>query len=266
MHGRDRVLAILIEGEPESSLIVAGGQTINAFDIYTGELIAEKAAASSVNEVLVAGSTGYCFFGEADGQLEIYNLTKGTSRYGSTYEMKVHISQMGIRNGVVTIRSLPDTQLYPVFVDDSHFACVQNEGTIYFMDLESGNVTELCAMEGAGNLDVAFSADNSKVFLSEDSGDYRLAVVDIRRYEECNTIALDVYGNLYILNAKDYGLMEVVENGMPYMPKHSTGYAAYYSEVYRFPYMTLEMLLADAKEQYPNEALSELEKIQYNID
>ncbi len=472
-----------VTGEPESSLIVTGGQTIHAFDIYTGELIAEKAAASSVNEVLVASDTGYCFFGEADGQLEIYNLTKGTSQYGSAFEMGVHISQMRIQNGVVTIRSLADTQLYvykyhegkglelledygqtvndiytsldetyyavdpnyltdsteylfyktdsdelvldwecgieyyknyPVFVDDSHFACVQNEGTIYFMDLESGNVTELCVMEGASSLDVAFSADNGKVLLSEDGGEYRLAVVDlaeqkilystnkeisftrawtfagdfehayavnedggidlfdlttgqketvcedyqisiltdnalavsedgsmlavccmdqklrildttdytvlheftfnsyqrcfirfiendtrialqgddgyfriydlanerfvhiskekyptvvdIKRYEEHNTIALDVYDNLYILNAKDYGLMEVVENGMTYMPKHSTVYATYYSKVYRFPYMTLEMLFADANEQYPNETLSELEKIQYNID
>ena len=91
-------------------------------------------------------------------------------------------------------------------------------------------------------------------------------VVDIKGYEEYNTIALDVYDNLLILNAADYGLMEVVENGIAYMPKHGSVYVNYYSKLYRFPYMTLEMLLADAKEQYPLEELSELEKIQYNID
>ena len=79
-------------------------------------------------------------------------------------------------------------------------------------------------------------------------------------------LALDVYDNLLILNAADYGLMEVVENGIAYMPKHGSVYVNYYSKLYRFPYMTLEMLLADAKEQYPLEELSELEKIQYNID
>ncbi|MGN0428401.1 MAG: TIR domain-containing protein [Agathobacter sp.] len=472
-----------VTGEMESSLIVTGGQTINAFDIYTGELIAEKTASSSVNEVLVAQSSGFCFFGEADGQLEIYNLTKGTSQYGSTYDLGVHISQMKVQRGVVTIRSLADTQLYvykyhegkglklledygktisdmytspeetyyvvapnylsnsveyllyktdsdellldwecdteyykcqPVFIDDSHFACVQNDGIITFMDLEAGTATEFCAMEDAKNLEVVLSTDNSKVLFCEDNGEHRLVVVDlpgqqilystnkevayttswtfakdydhayavnsdggvdmfdlttgqketvcdeyqismlsdqtlavsedgsmlaiccmdqtlrildttdytvlheitfnsyqdcfirfiendtrlalqgddgyfrifdlenekfahiskekyptvvdIKRYEEYNTIALDVYDNLLILNAADYGLMEVVENGIAYMPKHETVYVNYYSKLYRFPYMTLEMLLEDAKEQYPFEELSELEKIQYNID
>ena len=36
--------------------------------------------------------------------------------------------------------------------------------------------------------------------------------------------------------------------------------------LYKFPYMDLDMLLEQAKEEFGNYTLSKLERIQYNID
>ena len=53
---------------------------------------------------------------------------------------------------------------------------------------------------------------------------------------------------------------------MAYLPKHSKILCNTASTLYEFPYMTLEMLQEEAREQFGEDTLTEAERIKYHID
>lgn len=128
-----------------------------------------------------------------------------------------------------------------------------------------------------------FLEDGRKILLQGD--DYYLRVYDMEEQkfvyiasdqyyqikrmvvdEDTNTISLVTGEDMLILNGTTYECIAQVEDGAAYLPKTSVVFAKSYGSLYRFPYKTLDMLLAEAAEQFGDVRLSELERIRYNVD
>ncbi len=101
------------------------------------------------------------------------------------------------------------------------------------------------------------------VFISDEQYNYiENMVVD----KDVNMIALCTISEMLILNGKDFELLAYVRNGLSYMPVNGYVFNQSGDAVYRFPYMDLDMLIAEAEKQFKGNELTEWERIQYNID
>lgn len=81
-----------------------------------------------------------------------------------------------------------------------------------------------------------------------------------------DTVSLITIQEMLILNQKDYEPVAYVRDGLCYMPEHAFVYNESGGTIYRFPYMSLDMLIKDAKEQFGDAELTERERIRYNVD
>ena len=74
------------------------------------------------------------------------------------------------------------------------------------------------------------------------------------------------YVDMIIVNKKDYEPIADVKNGIGYLPENGVVFTQNLNNLYKFPYMDLDMLLEQAAIEFENYTLSKLEHIQYNID
>lgn len=84
--------------------------------------------------------------------------------------------------------------------------------------------------------------------------------------EKNGTISLLTIVDMIILDSENYEKVASAEAGLAYLPKTGAVFSTYNRTLYRFPYMTLEMLQAEAKEQFGEKTLSDLERTQYNVE
>lgn len=101
------------------------------------------------------------------------------------------------------------------------------------------------------------------VFISDEQYNYIDNMVVDR---EVNMIALCTISEMLILNRKDFEILAYVKNGLSYMPVNGYVFNQSGDAVYRFPYMDLDMLIAEAERQFKGNELTEWERTQYNID
>lgn len=130
---------------------------------------------------------------------------------------------------------------------------------------------------------IRFSEDGNRVMLQGD--DYFFRVYDLREQsffhiaavqynkirdavqdEESGTISLVTTANLIVLDGESYERVAQADKGLAYLPGQGTVFCKSYDTVYRFPYMTLPMLLDEARAQFGDAALTQLERTQYNVD
>lgn len=81
-----------------------------------------------------------------------------------------------------------------------------------------------------------------------------------------DTISLITSTDMIILNREDYVRVAQVEGGKAYLPEHASILCKDAQVLYQFPYMTLEMLQEEAREQFGEDSLTEAERIKYHID
>ncbi|MDE7224416.1 MAG: hypothetical protein K2O34_11645, partial [Acetatifactor sp.] len=84
--------------------------------------------------------------------------------------------------------------------------------------------------------------------------------------EESGTISLLTAENMIILDSESYERVARVDRGLAYLPGQGTVFCRNYNTLYRFPYMTLNMLLDEARAQFGDAKLTQLERTQYNVD
>ena len=130
---------------------------------------------------------------------------------------------------------------------------------------------------------IQFTEDGNSVMLQGD--DYYFRVYDLQEQyfsyiaavqyyeikqaivnEESGTISLVTTANLVILDGESYERVAQVDSGLAYLPKQGAVFNRNYHTLYRFPYMTLSMLLDEAKAQFGNVELTQLERTQYNVE
>ena len=71
---------------------------------------------------------------------------------------------------------------------------------------------------------------------------------------------------MVILDGESYERVAQVDRGLAYLPKQGAVFSENYGTLYRFPYMTLDMLLDEARAQFGDVELTQLERTQYNVD
>lgn len=160
-------------------------------------------------------------------------------------------------------------------------SCV--DGKLHILDVESRKTVALIPFANVYSRFIRFTEDGNSVMLQGD--DYYFRVYDLQKQcfsyiaavqyyeikraiinEESKTISLVTTANIVILDGESYERVAQVNKGLAYLPKRGVVFNRDYHTLYRFPYMTLNMLLDEAKAQFGNVELTQLERTQYNVD
>lgn len=84
--------------------------------------------------------------------------------------------------------------------------------------------------------------------------------------EKQNNLVLRTAGGLLLLQADDYQPILDDMTAVLYMPNQGYIYSEFADTIYRFPYMSTELLMEEAKNQFGDASLSIEERIQYNLE
>lgn len=160
-------------------------------------------------------------------------------------------------------------------------ACV--DGNLRVLDVEKRETVALIPFASANSRFIRFSEDGNSVMLQGD--DYYFRVYDLQKQsfshiaavqyykireavpnEESETISLVTTANMIVLDKESYERVAQVDQGLAYLPGQGTVFCKNYRTLYRFPYMTLSMLLEEARAQFGDAELTQLERTQYNVD
>lgn len=160
-------------------------------------------------------------------------------------------------------------------------ACV--DGKLRILDVESRKTVALIPFASVYSRFIRFTEDGNSVMLQGD--DYYFRVYDLQKQcfsyiatvqyyqikraivnEEYKTISLVTTANIVILDGESYERVAQVNRGLAYLPKQGAVFNRDYHTLYRFPYMTLDMLLDEARAQFGDVELTQLERTQYHVD
>lgn len=160
-------------------------------------------------------------------------------------------------------------------------ACV--DGNLRILDVEKRETIASIPFASANSRFIQFSEDGNCVMLQGD--DYYFRVYDLQEQYFAHIAAVQYYGiqraivdeesaaislvttsNMVILDGKSYERVAQVDRGLAYLPKQGAVFCRDYRTLYRFPYMTLPMLLDEERAQFGDAALTQLERTQYNVD
>ncbi len=170
------------------------------------------------------------------------------------------------------------------FSEDGKLVAVScSDGQLRVYDIEKMETVEEIPFVGVNRRFIEFTDDDTKIMMQGD--DYYFRVYDLKK-DEFSYIATDQYyeikevitdeetsaitvitlADMAILNADDFERIAMVDGGKRYLPKQGIVLSADYKTMYQFPYMTLEMLQEEAKEQFGGDTLTELERIKFHVE
>ena len=159
---------------------------------------------------------------------------------GSCLDNKIRIYDINTKEVMNEFYFVGNYNNYISFIPNDDKLVVQ--GDTYFIGIYDMNVNEY-------------------IYISDEQyNDIQKTVVDD------DSIAIVTPVEMVIINRKDYEPMAIVNNGLSYMPKSGYVFTKSLETLYRFPYMDLELLKKQAKEEFSGHTLTKLERIQYNID
>ena len=160
-------------------------------------------------------------------------------------------------------------------------ACV--DGNLRVLDVEKRKMVATIPFASAFSRFIRFSEDGNSVMMQGD--DYYFRVYDLQKQrfshiapvqyyeikraiedEESGAISLVTTVNMVILDGESYERVAQVDRGLAYLPKQGAVFSKNYGILYRFPYMTLDLLLDEARAQFGDVELTQLERTQYNVD
>lgn len=167
--------------------------------------------------------------------------------------------------------------------DDRLLAAACTDGNLRILDVEKREMVATIPFANAISRFIRFSEDGNSVMMQGD--DYYFKVYDLQRQcfshiasvqyyrikranvdEESGAISLVTTTNMVILDGESYERVAQVDSGLAYLPKQGAVFSRNYRILYRFPYMTLDMLLDEARAQFGDVELTQLERTQYNVD
>ncbi len=216
------------------------------------------------------GKWAFCSTEESDEQLYMIDLTSGklikieNADYNNIFLYKTSTALAANADGTLLAAS-----------------CVDNY--IRILDTQSMQTIAEVPFASAFSRFMQFSEDGSKLMLQGDDKYFRVYDLETKEFiyvspEQYNTIeslyenesmkniSLFTESDVTILNMEDYEMVTYVEGGLAYLPETSVVYTSYYYNLYRFPYMTLDMLLKEAEYQFGDAQLTAQERAQYHVD
>lgn len=206
------------------------------YEAKVGLIDAETGRAKPVElagyQTAAAGDAGDCLAVSGDGGLLAVSCSDGFLRVLDTKQMET----------VAEVPFFGMNRRFMAFVQED--TCVMLQGNDYYLrvyDLKQQKFTYI-APEQYYEID--------KMVM--DSG--------------TDTISLVSASDLVILNGSDYERIAQIDGGRAYFPKNKKILLSEFGQLYRFPYMDLEMLRREAGVQFGEERLSEQEKTKYHVE
>lgn len=172
---------------------------------------------------------------------------------------------------------------FAVSQDGKLLAVSCEDGILRVVDIEKNKVVNEIPFASLYRRFIEFSADGTEVMMQGDDYYFKVYNLEEEEYtyisteqyyeiEEAvvddvsDTISLITSTDMIILNREDYVRVAQVEGGKAYLPEHASILCKDAQVLYQFPYMTLEMLQEEAREQFGEDSLTEAERIKYHID
>lgn len=172
---------------------------------------------------------------------------------------------------------------FAISMDGSSLAISCEDGMLRIYDTGAKELKDSIPFAAQNRKYIEFSGDGQEILLQGD--DYYFRVYDLAKQEfthvateqyyeikesvaddETGTICLLTSADMLILNQEDYQCIAYVEEGNMYLPQNGKVLCSHINTLYEFPYMTLEMLRDEAKQQFGDDSLTELERTQYHVE
>lgn len=184
--------------------------------------------------------------------------------------------------GVGVLRESESSVSFAISPDGNLLAINCKDNNLRILDTKKMKTSEKIEFSGQNRSFICFS-ENNRLIMQGDTYYFRVYNTDKHKFlyiattqnnsitrvithKASDTVCLITTQEMLILNQKDYEPVAYVRDGLCYMPGHAYVYNESAGTVYRFPYMSMEMLIKDAKEQYGDAELTERERIRYNVD
>lgn len=247
-----------------------GNDTFWIVDLQKKEILVSGGSEENMITGVLAedGSKAYCNTGEKG----LYVIDAAT---GETTPLDRSEYQM--------VKGTESQRALAVSKDGGLLAVSCVDGVLRVLDTKTLETVAEIPFASAYRRFICFSEDGKEIMLQGD--DYYFKVYDLEQGqfshieadqfyqisevvmdEDTGTISLLTSVDMKILESDSYEKLASVENGLDYLPKTGAVFCGEHSTLYRFPYMTLDMLLAEAEEQFAGKTLSPLERTQYNVE
>lgn len=297
--GNDTLVTYTLDGKLTLTDLSDKKEKKEAFDAVS---MAENSRIDTEHGLFLAyGMKGYVVYDllkqkqQAQETLDSTIETAAFSGDGSRFCYVTDDNQMWIRStGDFSEQQVKDAKVKVLFNGDIHHAvCVNTDGSlaavncqdgaIRVIDLGTAQVLDTIAFRADSQVFMKFSPDSRNLLMQGDNGIFEsydlqkkqtsyiskeqyYKIKDATFYPEQNMVVLDATGGSYILNADTYECAEEIEDAKGFDPAGGEVYAAFDTELVKFPYETLSMLYQEAAKQVGNHTLSEQKRIQYHID
>lgn len=167
--------------------------------------------------------------------------------------------------------------------DGRFLAVCCTDNVLRILDIQTMETAAEFSFAGRYNCFLHFSKDGSTLILQGD--DYYLkmysmeeqkflyiaagqnnSVEEVIENDKTDVIVIKTIEEMVIFERATAGKIAEIESGLSYFPEQKKIYCSKGNVLYEFPYKSLETLMKEAKEQFGEETLTEMEKIQYHVD
>lgn len=214
----------------------------------------------------------------------------GTKAYCNTSDNGIYV--IDVESGDVTPLALDDYRMLKGFENQNAMAISKDgsllavscvDGVLRVLDTKKIETVAEIPFASAYRRFIGFSADSKEIMLQGDDYYFRVYNLEQQQFtyisaeqyyeirqihvdEPTNTISILTLTDMIILERESYECVAQADFGMAYLPESGAVFCRYSSNLYRFPYMSLEMLLEEAGKQFEGKKLTQQERVQYNVD
>ena len=161
------------------------------------------------------------------------------------------------------------------------FACSDNQMRVW--DYEKEEMVATFPFASKSSRFVSFSQDGKLLRVQGDDYYFRVynletqqfdyismeqydAISELVEKEGEDTLTIVTASDIIIAQKDTYQRIAEPEYGIAYLSQTGAVYCKAYRTLYRFPYLTLEDLIEEAKVQFEGSTLTQQQRIQYNVD
>ena len=250
--------------------LVYGGSTFAVVDLVQQDILSSQDIEGYIYGAIISedGKKIYC-------NIQEKGICKVEVETGDIAPIEV--------DGYKVAKGTEDQKAFAVSADGKLLAVTCTDGMLRVLNTEKMETVAEIPFASVSRRFVQFSQDGTEIMLQGDDHYFRVynikeqafTHISVEQYykieqaivnEESETVTLVTMLGIVILNKEDYERIAEIEDGLAYLPEQSAVFCRFSDTIYRFPYMTLDMLLEEAENQFGDTALTELERTQFNVD
>lgn len=169
-------------------------------------------------------------------------------------------------------------------LQEKYLAVSCSDSMLRVLNLESMKTVCEIPFDGRFHCTLAFMPDGKNILYKGDDNLYKVYnymeqkytyigssemsddIDDITMSGDAEKIVLSTESGLFLLDALTYDVMEYASEGCSFLDKSQKVLSVSGSCLYEFPYMDIEKLVQEVKNQYGDVGLAKTQKIKYNIE